>query len=64
VGSDVKGKASPFFYVAGILSALVIDPSGRVGVGIALSCFVAVAVIWVVPDRRIDRVVSEHETSD
>jgi uncharacterized membrane protein len=64
VGSDFKGKASPFFYVAGILSALVIDPGGRIGVGIALACFVAVAILWVVPDRRIDRVVSEHESSD
>ncbi|MGR6317500.1 TMEM175 family protein [Micromonospora soli] len=61
VGTDIKGKVSPVFYLAGILSALVIDRSGHVGVGIALACFVIVAILWVVPDRRIDRVIREHE---
>ena len=64
VGSDFKGKVSPVFYVAGIVSALVIDRGGHVGVGIALACFVGAAIMWVVPDRRIDRVVSEHEETD
>jgi uncharacterized membrane protein len=64
VGGDFKGKASPFFYITGIFSALVINPSGRVGVWIALACFVAVAILWVVPDPRIDRIVSQHEASD
>jgi uncharacterized membrane protein len=59
VGGDVKGKLSPFFYVAGILSALVIDRGGHTGVGIGLGCFIGVAIMWVVPDRRIDRVVHE-----
>jgi uncharacterized membrane protein len=62
VGADLKGKLSPVFYVAGILSALLIS-RGRVGVVLALACFVAVAIMWVVPDRRIDRVVRQHETS-
>ncbi|MFR9780750.1 TMEM175 family protein [Micromonospora sp. MS34] len=62
IGSDIKGKVSPAFYVVGILSALVIDPSGHLGVGIALACFVSVAILWVVPDRRIDRVICEHGT--
>jgi TMEM175 potassium channel family protein len=64
VGVDLKGKLSPFFYIAGIISALVIDRTGSAGVAIALGCFVTVAVLWVVPDRRIDRVVREHEPVD
>ena len=64
VGTDLKGKVSPVFYVAGILSAVTIDRSGHVGVVIALACFVVVAIIWVVPDRRIDRVVRQYETAD
>jgi len=64
VGADIKGKVSPVLYIAGILSALFIDRSGRVGVGLALACFVAVAIMWVVPDRRIDRVVQEREAHD
>jgi uncharacterized membrane protein len=64
LGRDLKGKVSPVFYLAGILSALVIDPDQHIGVGIALGCFVGVAIMWVVPDRRIDRVVSEHRTQE
>jgi len=52
------------FYLAGIVSALVIDQDGRIGVSIALACFAGTAVMWIVPDRRIDRVISRHETRD
>ena len=64
VGTDIKGKISPAFYLAGVLSALAIDRSGHVGVGIAVACFVSVAIIWIVPDRRIDRVVRQYESPD
>jgi uncharacterized membrane protein len=58
IGNDVKGKVSAGLYLAGILSALLL---GQAGVVIALVCFVAGAVLWIVPDRRIDRVVREAE---
>lgn len=61
VGVDLKGKLSPAFYIGGILSALLID--GRIGAGLAEAFYVAVAIWWVVPDRRIDRVVREHQPS-
>ena len=64
VGTDVKGKLSPVLYLAGILSALAIDRNGRIGVAIALACFVVVAVMWVVPDPRIDRAVRQYDTPD
>ena len=64
IGKDIKGKISPVFYLAGILSALAIDRSGRAGVGIALACFVSAAIMWIVPDRRIGRMVSHHEPRD
>jgi uncharacterized membrane protein len=63
VGTDIKSKISLGFYLAGILSALAIDRSGYVGVGIALACFVGAAITWIVPDRRIDRIVRQYETS-
>ncbi|PSK67798.1 hypothetical protein B0E53_00269 [Micromonospora sp. MH33] len=62
IGRDVKGKISPAFYTAGILSALLVDRGGQVGVWIALACFVAAAILWIVPDRRIDRAARQHET--
>ena len=64
VGTDIKGKISPVFYLAGILSALAIDRSGRVGVVIALACFVGPAIMWIIPDRRIDRMIRVHGTPD
>ena len=64
IGNDLKGKISPAFYVAGIVGALGVDQHGRVGVGIALACFVAVAIMWIVPDRRIDRMVTNHDAQD
>jgi uncharacterized membrane protein len=64
VGRDLKGKLSPVLYTAGILSALAIDRSGRIGVTIALACFVVTAIMWIIPDPRIDRVVRQHETLD
>ena len=49
VGSDWKGKASPLFYLAAIPLALFVSP------WISCALYVAVALIWLVPDRRIER---------
>jgi uncharacterized membrane protein len=63
VGNDVKGKIASLFYIAGILSAWLIDPEGHLGGYIGVAFFIANALLWFVPDRRIDRVVREldHE---
>ncbi len=47
IGSDWKGKVSPLFYLAAI-------PLAFVQPWIAGSLYVAVALIWLVPDRRIE----------
>lgn len=52
LGRDVKGRVSPLLYVTGILSAFVL-PS------LAAAVYVLVAVIWLVPDRRIERALVE-----
>ena len=50
IGSDWKGKISPVLYA---------DDSARVrSPWISRSVFVIVALMWLVPDRRIARVVS------
>ncbi|WP_328472803.1 TMEM175 family protein [Actinoplanes sp. NBC_00393] len=61
VGSDVKAKVSNGLLLAGVLSAVAITPNGHVGVWIALACYIGVAIIWIIPDRRIDRLVHQHE---
>jgi uncharacterized membrane protein len=57
VGGDWKGKLSPLLYVAGILTAAWLHPA----VGIAF--FVLVAIIWLVPDRRLERYVVEKHAA-
>jgi TMEM175 potassium channel family protein len=50
VGRDVKGIISPVIYLVAILSSLV-HP------GLAQALYALVALIWLVPDRRIERVL-------
>jgi uncharacterized membrane protein len=52
IGADVKGKISIAIYAAGIALAFV-HP------WIADLCYVIVAVMWLVPDRRIERKVAQ-----
>lgn len=53
LGVDWKGKLSPVLYLTGIALAFV---SPR----LALVPIVAVALIWLVPDRRMERYLEEH----
>jgi uncharacterized membrane protein len=64
IGRDLKGKISPLLYLAGMISTLVIDERGRYGAWIALGCYGAVAIMWVIPDRRIDRAIQQHGIPD
>jgi uncharacterized membrane protein len=50
IGRDLKGKLSPVLYVAGILCAFL-DPR------IANAIYVLVALMWFIPDRRIERAI-------
>jgi uncharacterized membrane protein len=60
IGRDVKGKVSPAGYIAGCVAALVGGGgtgAGRPGIWIAVACYVGVAAMWIIPDRRIETVV-------
>ena len=48
VGRDVKGKVSPVLYASGIALAYVDR-------WLAVGAYVLVALIWLVPDRRVER---------
>jgi len=57
IGRDVKGKISPLLYATAILLAFVNE-------WIADAIYVAVALIWLVPDRRIEsRMQAERPAS-
>ena len=50
VGPDWKGKLSPVLYLLAI-------PGAYLSPGIAGAIYIGVALIWLVPDRRIERVL-------
>jgi uncharacterized membrane protein len=54
VGSDLKGRISPLFYITAI-------PIAFVSRWIAGALYVAVALWWLVPDRRIERALADEE---
>jgi uncharacterized membrane protein len=54
LGRDWKGKLSPVLYLIAI-------PLAFVSPWIASSLYVFVALLWFVPDRRIERVVEKNE---
>jgi uncharacterized membrane protein len=54
VGSDWKGKISPVLYAIAI-------PLAFLHQAIAGALYVLVALIWLIPDRRIERVLARVE---
>jgi uncharacterized membrane protein len=54
VGNDFKGKISPLIYLLAI-------PLAYLNPWIAQALYVLVALIWLVPDRRIERVLEKRE---
>jgi uncharacterized membrane protein len=53
VGRDWKGKASPLLYLAAI-------PIAFVSQWLAGAIYVSVALMWLIPDRRIERLLRQH----
>jgi uncharacterized membrane protein len=54
VGTDWKGKLSPLLYL------IAIAATARLPV-LSFMIYAAVALIWLIPDRRIERVLGEGE---
>jgi len=54
VGGDWKGKVSPLLYLVAIASAFWLP-------GLAQAIYVLVALIWLVPDRRIEHALQRRE---
>ena len=50
IGGDTKGKLSLLAYFAGILLSFVAPPA-------AFAAYLAVAVVWFIPDRRMERII-------
>jgi uncharacterized membrane protein len=54
VGRDRKGNLSIVVYAVAIALSPVVP-------WLSLAIYFAVAAVWLIPDRRIERVLPEHE---
>ncbi len=57
LGSDWKGKLSPLIYVLAIAGCFISQ-------WLACALYVLVALIWLIPDRRIERILAKNETEN
>jgi uncharacterized membrane protein len=55
IGSDWKGNLSPLLYVAGIFSSLFSSWTAQ-------AIYVFVAVLWLIPDRRIENALRQTQS--
>jgi uncharacterized membrane protein len=54
IGGDFKGKLSPVIYVLGIAAS-------RFSAGLSIGLYSVVALLWLIPDRRIESTI--HQTA-
>ena len=57
IGSDLKGKISPVLYIIAIPSAFFYQ-------WISGAIYIIVALIWLIPDRRIEKAMREDNSED
>lgn len=56
LGKDLKGKLSAVAYAAAV-------PLAFLHSALALAIYVAIALVWLVPDRRFERLISEQSSA-
>ena len=56
IGRDTKGMASTLLYLAAIPLAFVRPP-------IAQGIFILVAILWLIPDRRIEKIMAGQQSA-
>jgi uncharacterized membrane protein len=54
VGQDLKGKISVLLLAAGIVVAFVAP-------WVSMVLYVVVAILWIAPDRRIERMIAQSQ---
>jgi uncharacterized membrane protein len=54
IGKDLKGNISVISYAVAI-------PLAFVNVWVAQAFYIGVALLWLVPDKRIERILAEHQ---
>lgn len=57
IGKDFKGNASPVLYIIGIVCSFYSECLAGI-------VYISVALMWLVPDKRIERAISNSETEE
>lgn len=57
LGTDLKGKISPPLYLVAIVSTFIYE-------GISIAIYILVALIWFIPDKRIERIFEDERKKD
>jgi uncharacterized membrane protein len=57
LGTDIKGKLSVVLYAVAILLTCV-------NTWLSIALYVAVALMWLVPDRRVEKILHDHGTTE
>lgn len=55
IGKDLKGKISPILYLTAIVFSLFFE-------WISFGIYILVALIWLIPDKRIERIFENEKT--
>jgi uncharacterized membrane protein len=55
-GNDIKGLVSLAIYIVGITLSFFWVPGG-------IACYVLVALIWLIPDRRVERLLTARDVA-
>jgi uncharacterized membrane protein len=53
LGRDLKGKLSPFLYLSGMALAFVNTAAADL-------IYIGVALLWLIPDRRVETTIAHH----
>ncbi|HWV23772.1 MAG TPA: TMEM175 family protein [Thermomicrobiales bacterium] len=64
IGKDVKGKVSLVLYLTGIGLGLLTSVSHGTTRWPAVACFVVVALLWLIPDVRMEREIIHAESAE
>jgi hypothetical protein len=58
LGNSFKERISPVLYLAGIVSGLLIHATDGATTWVALAFYVAVALMWLIPDTRLEHAIT------
>jgi hypothetical protein len=60
IGHDARGKISLALYLTGVAGTWLNGSTQALAAPIAVACYITAAMLWLIPDRRITRVIDQR----